>query len=454
MDERRPQRRRELTPKERQNLERQRKKQRELARKNARKDARFREEARKQARKKGQDSHIVVEIPPRPTKPPKKKAPPKPRKPKKKTIPDIIEKETDKRVREMNPTQHKDGYYVDEVAVRKAQARKQRKKRQKAQPKPISPRQRRVRRIIAYISIITAVIVIGIILSLTVLFKTEKIVVRGNDFYEDDKIIRLAGVSEGENIFMASMFGNAKNVSDALPYVKNTKIGFEIPDTLVIYIENEVAASSIKSDGKYYLVSEDSIILEEVEKKPKNLMFVNAPKLKTVDIGEPVEFEDKSFTDAMQDINDSIATHNYEDITGINIKKLTNITITYDNRIVIKLGMPEKIDYKLRTAFTIIKEKLDPNNAKSIRGVLNVSNVIETKKSYFTEITADDDDNTVETVTEEQATESTTVRTNFVATEQETEEDDSDQYFTEVPNDDNEEPDENDDVSDENDYEE
>ena len=458
MDEQRPRRRRELTPKERQAMERQRRKQRELDRKKARKDARYREEARKQARKRGQDSHIVVEIPARPEKPPQKphkpkqkptKAPkrkpaqapkpkakqkpyPKPKKQRKKSIPDIIERETDKRVRDMNPTEHKGGFYVDEVAVRKEQARKQRKKREKAQPKPLSPQQRRFRRIMTYVSIIAVVLIIGIVLSLTVLFKTEKIVVRGNDFYEDDKIIRLAGVTEGENIFMASMFGNARNVTDSLPYVRKTKIGFEIPDTLVIYIDNEVASSSIKSDGAYYLVSEDGTILEKVDKKPDNLMFVNAPKLKSTEIGERVEFEEKSYTDAMQDINESITTHNYEDITGINIQKLTNITITYDNRIVIKIGVPEKIDYKLRTAFTIIKEKLDPNNARTIRGVLNVSGVTESKKSYFTEVTAEDDEDTTEApTTEPGATETETVRTNFIATEATTA--DPSEYFNEVP---------------------
>lgn len=430
MDEQRPRRRRELSPKERQALERQRRKERDIARKKARKDARYREEARKQARKNGQDSHIVVEIPARPAPPQKPK---KPKKPKKKTVPDIIEKETNKRVRDMKPTQHKDGYYVDEVAVRREQARKERKKRMKAQPKPISPKQRRVRRIIAYVSIISVVIIIGIVLSLTVLFKTEKIVVRGNNYYEDDKIIRLAEVTEGQNIFMASMFGNSKNVSENLPYVKKADIGFEIPDTLVINIENEVPTSSVKSDGKYFLVSEEGRILEMVKKKPKKLMFVNAPKLKTTDIGEQVEFEDKKFTDAMQDIYDSINAHNYQDITGINIKKITNITITYDNRIVIKIGLPEKIDYKLRTAFTIIKEKLDPNNAKTIRGVLNVSGVNESKKSYFTEITAEDDEeDATETVsTDPNATATETVRTNFIATEETTA--DPSEYFVEAP---------------------
>jgi cell division septal protein FtsQ len=268
------------------------------------------------------------------------------------------------------------------------------------------------------------------------LFKSEQIVVNNNNFYEDDTIIQLSEVGVGENIFIASMFGNSKNISDNLPYVKQAKIGFEIPDKIVIDIENESPSSSLKTDGGFYLVSDEGRILEKVSKRPKDLMFINAPKLKSTEIGEQVEFEDKSYTDAMLDINESISSHSYSDITGINIKRISNITITYDNRIVIKIGMPEKVDYKLRTAFTIIKEKLDPNNARTIRGILNVSNVTETKKSYFTEITADGDDDEIETSPNEQeATENTTVRTNFIATEAETatEATDPNQYFTEAP---------------------
>lgn len=409
MDNRPPQHRRQLSPKEQKALEKQRKKQREQARKEGRAQAKYREEVRKQARKEGRDSHVVISIPADlgQKKPPKK--------PRKKTVPDIIRDETDKRVRDLPPTDHSDGYYVNEVAVRRAQAEKQRKKRRKAQPKQRSPKQRRVRRIIAYVSIFVCVIVIGVILSLTVLFKTENIIVKGNELYEDSTIIQLAGISEGDNIFMASINGNVDKVKKCLPYVKDAKIDFQIPDTLVVSIVHEIPYYNLQCNNKIYLISEDGRVLAEVDETEKDLMTVSVPKLKGLEIGGYITLKKNIYTTTLQEISQSLLNNGYEGVTAIDLSKISNISITYDNRIKIKLGLPEDLDYKIRTAFTIINQKLDPNNTGKIKGILNVSECNTTKKSYFSE------GELKTTVPVTQATESTTEtetqRAMFVTTE-------------------------------------
>ncbi len=463
MDDKRPKRRRELSPKERKALEKQRRKQDEIEKRTQRRDAKYREEARKRARKNG-ESHIVVEIPPNSEKSRYSRAEDfsshsdrrqyrketevqhsvninrvsennhgnskihenyAKRKRRSKSIPDIIERETDKRVRNLEASDHKDGFYADEVEVRKAQAKKQLDKRRKKMPKPISPKKRRIKRISAYVSIIAAVVIIGIVLSLTVLFKTEKIYVKGNEYYADDTIIRLSGVSEGQNIFMASMFGNSDAVSNSLPYVKSAKIKFQIPNTLVIDIENETAVYSIRTNGIYFKVSGDNRILEQVSSKPKKLASIIAPSLKSTEIGDKVEFRDKVYTKALEEINRCIKKNKYNKINEINIREISKISVTYDKRIKIKIGIPESIDYKLRTAFAIINEKLDPNHTEKIKGVLNVSNCDKTKKSYFKEGSIKDEDDEVTHPTSA-VTEETTVRTTFVApSDSETSDDDN-----------------------------
>ncbi|MGN0489516.1 MAG: FtsQ-type POTRA domain-containing protein [Ruminococcus sp.] len=384
MDEQRPIRRRNLSPKEQKALEKQRKRQQEIDRKKAREEARYREEARKRARENGEDSHIVVTIP-ADIHERKTSHKSKSQKPKKKSIPDIISAETDKRVRNLSPTDHSDGYYVNEVKVRREQAEKQRTRRRKNQPKPISPKKRRTRRIIMSTVILVLVVIIGIILSFTVLFKTEKIIVKGNKYYKDDTIIQLSGVTEGENIFLASMSGNTEAIKNSLPYVKNAQINFQIPNTVVIDIEHEKPYYTLKSGSDLYLVNEEGRILEKVEKRNKKIMLVTAPKLKNVEIGGYVAFDSKRTTNALKAISESLINNNYKKTTAINVKKINSLTITYDNRIKIKLGFPDDIDYKIRTAFTIINEKLDPNNSGRVKGVLNVSECHTTKKSYFNE---------------------------------------------------------------------
>lgn len=394
MDEQRPRRRRELTPEERKNLSRQQLKEREQMRKQQRREARIREQARREARRRGEDSHIVIEIP---AEPPKQKSPktPRPKRPRKKTLPDIIEKETDRKVRDLEPTDHRDGYYVNEVGVRRRTAEKQRTRRKKAQPKPLSPKQRRVRRIIAYLSIIVVVLIVGVILSLTVLFKTEKIEVKGNKYYDNNVVIQLSGIKKGDNIFTSSMFADTSNIIKTLPYIKNVHVGFNIPNGVVISVENQVPYYSLKSGNIYYLVSKDNRILEQVDKKPDDLMFIDAPKLKSAEVGDYVEFEKKRYTAALDEIIASLRKNKIKGVTAISVKNINNITITYDNRILIKLGLPDDIDYKIRTAFTIINNNLDPHNTKTIMGILNVSGCnTGSKKSYFEEVEINTDKKT------------------------------------------------------------
>lgn len=382
MDEQRPVRRRKLSPKEQKALEKQRKRQYEIDRKKAKEEAKYREEARKRARQRGEDSHIVVTIP---ADIHERKTSPKPKKPRKKSIPDIISAETDKRVRDLPPTDHSDGYYVNEVKVRREQAEKQHNKRRKNQPKPMSPKKRRTRRIIVSTLILVLVVAIGLLLSFTVLFKTENIIVKGNKYYEDDTIIQLSGVTEGENIFLASMSGDTNAIKSSLPYVKDAQVNFQIPNTVVIDIVHEKPYYTLKSGGDLFLVNEEGRILEKVEKRNKKIMLVTAPEMKNVEIGGYVAFDSKRTTNALKTISESLVKNNYKDITAINVKKISDITITYDNRIKIKLGFPDDIDYKIRTAFTIINKKLDPNNSGRVKGVLNVSECNTTKKSYFNE---------------------------------------------------------------------
>lgn len=471
MDERRPRRRRQLSPKEIKALEKQRKKQQKIYEKRRKKASKSREAARKQTRKNGkvhmnpqpqrnpdgrrpiseeeyrrrvqaermrrasEEKNVTVqnieveseryidengrptsERRPRPVDKKSRKSAQKQNKKRrgKKTMPDVIEKETAKRVRNLESKDHKDGYYADEVEVRKAQARKERRKREKKMPKPISPQKRRARRIFAYVSIITTVIVVGVVLSLTVLFKAENIYVNGNKYYPEDTIIRLAGVREGDNIFVASMFGNKKAISGNLPYVKSAGISFQLPNSIVIDIENATASQCVKTGGMYFKVSEENRILEQMPKKSKKLISLVAPALKSTKVGDKVEFKDNSYTKALNSLAECIKKNNYRKITEINIKRISDISITYDKRIKIKIGLPEALDYKLKTAFAIISEKLDPNHTGKIKGILNVSKCDKTKKSYFKEGSIKEKDEDV-TVPSASTTAETTVRSTFVA---------------------------------------
>ncbi len=299
-------------------------------------------------------------------------------------------KDSEKIIQNLEPQDFDDGgYYVDEYTARQKQERRAREIRnQEAETirrpkKHLTPQQVKRRRILTYSGIFVVVLIIGVILSLTVLFKTEKIEVTGDNYYYEDQIIGFSNVELQQNIFIAVLGSTPKAVIDNLPYVEDVKISFNVPDTITIKVTDAVPSYVIANGNGYLLVSSKGRILENIDDNPDKLPKLTCDELKSTKVGDYVSFSNKNIPDILDDISESLNANNVKNITGFDVTDTANITLNYDNRILINLGLPEDIDYKIRTAITIINEKLDPNNTRSVMGTLDVSACNTTKVSRY-----------------------------------------------------------------------
>ena len=289
-------------------------------------------------------------------------------------------------------------FYVDEVGEKEYAAgddnpeeEKEEKLREHAsspsRKKPVSPFRRKLRRIISYVVIITVVIVIGVILSLTVLFKTRGYEVIGNTLYNESDIVEVCDIGEGTNIFLAPKQPAAERIKASFPYFEDVKVGFKIPDTIKIEVTEAVEGYLIKiADNEYLVISTKGRILNRVaDKSQYDLPIFIGPKLISGDIGDYVEYEDDTVVDMIENITQVFADNGYQGITEVDATNTAGITFTYEGRIKVKLGIPEDISYKIRTAMTIITTKIDVVPGSQIRGTLDVSRCNDTKRSYFDE---------------------------------------------------------------------
>ena len=89
----------------------------------------------------------------------------------------------------------------------------------------------------------------------------------------------------------------------------------------------------------------------------------------------------------IESITQTFADNGYQGITEIDATNMADISFTYENRIKVKLGIPEDLDYKIRTAMIIINDKIDSATTVKTAGVLDVSRCNTTKRSYFDEAT-------------------------------------------------------------------
>lgn len=298
-------------------------------------------------------------------------------------------RKSEKKIKNLKPRAYDDGFYIDEFGERQKQQRvaqsihEQENEKVKRLKKPMTSNQIKKRRIMASAITCGVVLLIGVILSLTVLFKTEKIEVEGNSFYSEDQILSYANVALQSNIFVGKMTATPDKIAEKLPYVESAKVDFVVPDTIKITITDAVPSYVIINDGKFLLISSKGRILDVVADNSSNYPVLSSSSLKNTTVGEYVSYSDENVPVILEEISDSLSKNEFKGITGIDVTNTANIKLVYDNRIAVIIGLPEDIDYKIRTAMAIITEKLDPNKTGAIYGTLDVSSCSTTKTSRF-----------------------------------------------------------------------
>ncbi|MBQ1506863.1 MAG: FtsQ-type POTRA domain-containing protein [Ruminococcus sp.] len=298
-------------------------------------------------------------------------------------------RESDRKIRSLEPKDFEDGYYIDEFSEmqkrekRAKVIRKQENEVIRRSKKPLTQKQIRRKRVLISAGIIALVLVIGIVLSLTVLFKTEKIEIEGDEFYYEDQITAFCGVNLQQNIFIASLQATPEKIVENLPYVEDAKVGFAIPDTVTITITDAVPSYVIKDGNNYLLVSAKGRIIDSLTENKDKLPELTCGELTDKTVGNHVKFEDENIPDILEGVAESLHQNEVKDISGFDVTDPANITLNYDDRIRINIGLPEDIDYKIKTAVTIINEKLDPNDTGAVAGTLDVSTCNTNRMSHY-----------------------------------------------------------------------
>lgn len=284
---------------------------------------------------------------------------------------------------------YNDGYNTSLTQQKLIEQQRQEIREKASKAKPISHKKIKFIHIITYCSILLIILAIGTALSLTVLFKSEYITVEGETRYATDDIVAASNLSIGENIFLADKKSSSQAIVNKFPYVEKADVGFKIPNVLNIKITEASPAYLIGLGKQYLVISAKGRILDTVSQRIKGVPVLVGPKLTSTQEGSYVKFQEETVFTILMDIVNCLEDNKFKNLVSIDISNTAQIKLNYDDRISIILGFPEEIDYKIRTAMTIINDKLDPNKTGTIKGELDVSSCNTTKKSYFNEETLD-----------------------------------------------------------------
>ena len=253
-------------------------------------------------------------------------------------------------------------------------------------------------------------VVLAVVIGLSVFFKVDRVVVYGNKAYSAWAVQEASGIEGGENLLSFGRTRACGKIITALPYVKNVRIGINLPDTVNIYIEEfEVSYAVESDDGIWWLMTSNGKITDQIDKhKAGNYTKITGITLDNPAVGsqarakevlipeaspetteEPLSTEVTSpvvtvtANDRLQAALLILESLELNDIVGevasINVTSPFNLELMYGQRYQVKLGDTSQMDYKI----SMMKKSVAQLNDYQT-GILDVSFTTWPDEPFYT----------------------------------------------------------------------
>lgn len=259
-------------------------------------------------------------------------------------------------------------------------------------------RRRNRRRALGLLAVL-AVLVLGGIVSVNLLFKVTAFRVENFDrstpadtgIYTEDEIVAALGIEKNSNLFGFSAEEKTRQLQTQFPYLDAVQVDIQLPGTVVLKVRPATERFACMYSGGWLVLSDSLKILRVELSQPSDLSVLTCslPAGFTPAVGQvlvPGSYNsllegdaatpESSMQDAAQILSELTAQLESEGlsdgVTAIDILDLSQMSFTYQGRIRVLLGNDNRLDYKVRLAATAI---LDPDKGLSSgdAGTLDVS---------------------------------------------------------------------------------
>ena len=213
-----------------------------------------------------------------------------------------------------------------------------------------------------------ALIIAAVIGAITLFFKTEKIIVEGNQRYTEQQVIEAAGLQLGSNLYLMNKYDHAQAIFQNLPYVERASINRKLPDTLVIEVSECTAAASVPAEGGAWLMSVNGKLLEKSSALPEGCAKVTGCALADPQVSGEARFDgdsDYKMTALRSLLHTAEEQRMRADIETIDLGDDTCLQFTYAGRFAVKLPWTADFAYKLESLATVA-DYLEANETGTI----------------------------------------------------------------------------------------
>ncbi len=184
------------------------------------------------------------------------------------------------------------------------------------------------------------------------------IVVEGESIYKDENIISAADLEIGINMFTVTEGEVNKKVTAELPYIHRVDIKRKLPDTIIVTVEPTADKYHITGDKSYICLDENLKVVSVKKRKLTDGSFrilgLDSQEAEIASEFKPSENNKERFSLA-QRIVSAIESKGIMKKAEINLEDLSDVTVTYDSRIVIYLGDCKELENRISLASDVVE---------------------------------------------------------------------------------------------------
>ena len=217
-----------------------------------------------------------------------------------------------------------------------------------------------------------AIVVIATVFLMSVFLRISDISVVGNEHYTDDEIIKAIDIEQGDNLIFFDRFAAISRVFAKLPYVEEVSVSRQLPDKVVITVQECKALAYIAVGDENWTIDHSCKVLgKATDNELGDLIRIEGIDPGTLLIGEKLTTSDGDNTavtflsDVLYQVQNRQLT---EHIKSMDFSDLIGAKLYYGTRFTIMLGGQSSVNHK----FAMLESVLEQLKEGDV-GVINVS---------------------------------------------------------------------------------
>ena len=263
------------------------------------------------------------------------------------------------------------------------------------------------------------------ILSVTVFFNAEEIIIEGNTRYTAKELLEQGELSVGQNLFRLDKFETIEKMQE-LPYVKDVEIDRKLPNTLVVKVIENQPVVWVRAPGGAALLNEEYRVLEVLEvpeeaipaesallkeeakielstaeesgeeeeesqqqepeaPKDSHPLLAKIPQLTPLkvakaEVGKTAEFgeEEQDYTGFLKELYESFSRDEqlqWDKVNQVHFAARYDVRVVYSERVVIDFGTLDQAETKVELVSYLLKD-----NGMAQTAIVDVS---DPKRVYY-----------------------------------------------------------------------